>query len=171
MKKFALLCALGLLAGCQHSPGEVTNKVLQDFGLKARPEGYVSTTDRVREKLTAVGQTEMKRMNAEERNGEVKFQEQGAGGQYYKEVKIYEKAYPLDARSMSGTGPRNEGPVYSGYVEYSYQVYQSARKSTRVQAEAESATIPTGITGRETYRYNFDGTGNWDGGKGEKSRS
>lgn len=169
MKKLALAVMILGLAGCQRSPGEITTKVLQDFGLKARPEGYVSTSDKVFQKLGEVGDTELQRLNAEGRHGEVKYQEKGAGGQYYKEVKVYEKAAPLDARSITGT--QSSGPAYVGYIEYSYQLMQSERKPTRIEAEAESATVPTGVNGRETYRYNFNGAGIWDGVKGEKGHS
>lgn len=169
MKKLALVVVVLALAGCQRSPGEVTTKVLEDFGLKARPEGYVSTADKVFQKLGDVGNSELQRLNAEGRHGEVKFQEKGAGGQYYKEVKVYDKAAPLDARSI--TGAKTAGPAYVGYVEYTYQIMQSERKSTRIEAEAESANVPTGVNGRETYRYNFNGAGIWDGVKGEKGNS
>lgn len=171
LKKLGMALVVAMLAGCQHSPGEVADKVLQDFGLKARPEGYVPASDKVFQKLGAVGETELKRMNADGRHGEIKFQEQGVSGQYFKEVKVYEKAYPLDARTNTGGSSRALGPAYTGYIEYSYQYFQSARKPTRVEAEAESANIPTGVTGRETYRYNFSGAGVWDGVKGEKAKS
>ncbi len=171
IKKLGLMLGLVLMAGCQHGPGEVADKVLQDFGLQARPEGYVSASDKVFERLGSVGDTEIKRMNAAGRHGEIKYQEKGAGGQYYKEVKVYERAYPLDSRSNSGGPSQGSGPAYTGYIEYSFQYFQSARKATRVEAEAESANVPTGVTGRETYRYNFNSSGIWDGQKGEKARS
>ena len=62
-----------LLAACQSTPDEVVDKVLQDFGLRERPEGYVSGADRVLERLSNVGAAEMKRMNLDGQHGDVKF--------------------------------------------------------------------------------------------------
>ena len=170
MKRLSIALLVLLIGGCQRGPGEVTNKVLQDFGLQKRPEGYVSGSDRVYEKLPTVGEAEIRRMNAEGRQGEIKYQEEGLRGLYYKEVKVYERCYPLDAQASSGGSQREDGPSYVGYIEYSYRYFQSARKGTRAEAEAESASIPTDVTGRETYRYDFNSGGNWDGSAGEKSR-
>ena len=44
-------------------------------------------------------------------------------------------------------------------------------KPTRTEAQAESATVPNGEEGRETYRYKFNSGGTWDGGKGEIARN
>jgi len=49
-------------------------------------------------------------------------------------------------------------------------VYQSPKKSNRAAAAAESATIPTDIEGRESYRYGFGSGGVWDGREGERVR-
>lgn len=157
------------LAGCETGPSGVADKVLADFGLRDRPEGYVSGTDRVVERLGAVGTTEMKRMNMKERHGEVKFQDDaGFGGKFYKEVKKYEEANPLDAQPMSRAAAGERGFV--GYVEYRYRIYQSERRDTRAEAEALSANIPTEDSGSEVYRYRFNSGGIWDGQEGESSR-
>ena len=168
-KHIALTLLCLTLAGCARSPGEVTDKVLQDFGLRARPEGYVSGADRVFERLSNVGKGEMKRMNIEGRHGKVMFEADGGlRGQYYKEVKIYENYYPLDARSAPRTSAGERG--YIGFIEYSYRMYQSARKSNRTEAAAERASIPVDERGRESYRYKFNAGGYWNGGDGERSK-
>ncbi len=167
MKKL-LVIALGIaLCSCQRTPSEVADKVLADFGLKERPEGYVSGSDQVAERLAKVGETQMKRMNLKNRDGEVKFQDEGGlQGKYYKEVRVYEQARPLDAQPVS-KGPTGERG-YNGYIEYEYRIYQSERKSNRTEAAAAPADVPTDIRGRETYRYRFTPAGTWDGGEGEK---
>jgi hypothetical protein len=165
-----LLCGLAclLVTGCLRTPGEVTDKVLSDFGLRERPEGYVSGTDRVFDRLGTVGQTELKRMNVENRHGDVKFQDDaGFGGKFYKEVKRYEESRPLDAQPVARGAQGERGFV--GYLDYSYRIYQSERTDTRAEAAALSATIPTDDQGRETYRYRFNSGGIWDGQKGERT--
>lgn len=169
MKRTAVALALAGLAGCATEQGSVMDKVLQDFGLQERPEGYVSSSDRVFERLSEVGQSELRRLNTQGRHGEVKFAEQdGIQGKFYKEVKVYENFYPLDATAAARTASGERG--YIGYIEYGYQIYQSERKNTRAEAEAESANIPTGVTGREGYRYRFNSAGMWNGAPGEPAR-
>ncbi len=163
----AVLCCLGVSA-CQ-TEGGVANKVLSDFGLRERPEGYVSGTDLVYQNLGAVGDAEIKRLNLRERHGEIKFQQDGLRGKYYKEVKVYENFYPLDASPANRSG-QGSAQSYYGYIEYAYRVYQSKRFSSRSEAETGSATIPTDKEGREVYRYNFTSGGNWDGGKGTRTK-
>lgn len=167
MKKLALALLCLALTSCQRSPSEVADKVLADFGLKDRPEGYVSGADQVSDRLAQVGETQMKRMNLRYRDGEVKFQEEGGlQGKYYKEVRVYEQARPIDAQPVS-KGPTGERG-YNGYIEYEYRVYQSERKPNRTEAAAAPADVPTDIRGRETYRYRFTPAGTWDGGEGEQ---
>ena len=163
----AVLCSMVLVA-CQTSSGSVADKVLADFGLRDHPEGHVSGSDRVFEQLESVGAAEMKRLNAAGRHGEIKFEEEGRRGQYYKEVKVYESFAPFDVSGTTGGGTRDRG--YSGTIEYRYRIYQSERKPTRAEAAAESASIATDEAGRETYRYNFSTSGVWDGGQGERTR-
>ena len=158
-----------LLAACQSTPDEVVDKVLQDFGLRERPEGYVSGADRVLERLSNVGAAEMKRMNLDGQHGDVKFyQENEFRGKYYKEVKVYESFFPTDAKPISRSVDANRG--YHGYIQYEYRIFQSPRKDSRTEAAAETASIPTDETGRETYRYTFSGNGEWNGGKGQRAR-
>ena len=170
MKKLVVLGAVCLLiVSCETPEGGVVNKVLTDWGLRAQPEGYVSETDKVFESLNEVGAVEMKRLNAELQHGQVKFQSEGdLKGKYYKEVKAYETYYPTDAQRSSRSGEMEGG--FQGYIEFAYRMYQSPRKSTGSEAEAETASIPTDITGRDPYRYTFGPTGQWNGGKGEKVR-
>ena len=168
MRKLCVfLICLGLVA-CQRTPSEVAGKVMADFGLKERPEGYVSGSDKVFKQLDEVGMAEMKRLNQEGRHGEVKYQQDGLRGAYYKAVKVYERAYPLDATHVNRAS--HETQSYIGFIEYQYRIYESPRKSTRAEASAASASIATEETGRESYRYTFNSSGVWNGGKGEKSR-
>jgi hypothetical protein len=158
-----LLVALG---ACQNSPNDVVDKVLVDFGLRAKPDDYVTGSDRVMDRLAQVGKVEMNRLNARAREGEVKFQEgEGLSGKYYKEVKKYEVARPADAQGTSKPTDSNRG--YVGYISYEYRVYQSERRNTRAEAAALDADIPTDIRGRDLYRYNFTSGGTWNGGEGE----
>lgn len=161
-----LVIAVGL-TGCS-SPGTVGNKVLGDFGIIDRPDEYQSQAEAVQKSLSNVGPSELRRLNQQSRQGTVKFQEDGLRGMYYKEVKVYEDFYPLDARATRNAAQRERG--FDGFIEYNYQIYQSERRPTRTEAAAESATIPTGETGGETFRYNFSSGGVWDGNPGTQAR-
>ncbi len=81
------VAVLLFLTGCQ-SPGTVTQKVLADFGIGEHPEGYVSGSDKVYEQLRTGAETEMKRLNAAARQGEVEFQQEGLRGSYRRVVKV-----------------------------------------------------------------------------------
>jgi len=165
MKNLATLLTLALIAGCAGAG----NTVLEDFGIRDRPDDYVSGEDKVFERLPNVGKAELARLNKEAGKGEVKFQDGGAlQGKYYKELKVYENFFPLEARSTTkgGTGP-NRQRGYTGYIEYAYRIYQSPRKNSRPEAAALKADIPTTQRGRETYRYKFNASGTWLGGKAE----
>jgi len=168
VRKFAALFLVFALAGCQTPEGGVANKVLADFGLKDRPESYESGSDQVADRLDAVGATEIKRLNMAGRQGEIKFEQDGIRGQYYKEAKVYEDYSPLDAQIVNRSAQGDRG--YVGYVQYRYQIYQSARGSNKAEAMATVADIPTGDSGQEVYRYSFGPTGVWDGAKGEITR-
>lgn len=158
----ACICA----AGC----GGATGKVLQDFGIRERPEGYESGADRVMARMNDVGKSEMKRLNLRERRGEVRYDDRDAlRGQYYKAVKVYERFYPLDANA-SGRTSTSRVRGFVGYIEYSYSYYEGPRKISRTEAAAQVADIPTGEGGRETYRYRFNSGGAWNGAKGELIR-
>lgn len=159
-----------LLVSCQTDSGvSVTDKVLSDFGLRERPEGYVTGSDRVFEELDKVGASEMKRLNGLERHGDVKFDEEGRRGQYYKEVKVYETYIPLDVSGTTGGGTRDRG--FTGVIQYRYRVFQGEPKPTKAEAAAQSATIPVGDEQHESYRYNFSTNGVWDGSVGEPARN
>ncbi len=162
-----VIACLALLS-CQHGPSEVADKVLSDFGLREAPEGYVSGSDKVFEQLDVVGAAELKRLNMEQRHGEIKFEGEGRRGQYYKEAKVYESYHPFDVKAATGGGSRDRG--YTGVIEYRYRVFQSARKNTSAEAAAESASTPTDEEGREAYRYSFSMGGVWDGARGERAR-
>ena len=164
-----VLLGIVVILGCQRTPGEVMDKVRYDFGLGDRPEGYESITDRVMENLRAVGETEMRRMNVAGRHGEVKFQETGSlQGGFYKELKVYESHYVLDAVPVSRAGSGGRG--YVGTVRYDYRVYQGERFNTRTEAQESSASIPTDVMGSDIYRYSFGSGGIWDGRPGELTR-
>ncbi|MFP4502259.1 MAG: hypothetical protein ACLFTT_14755 [Candidatus Hydrogenedentota bacterium] len=169
MKKWICLFVLPVLLGlgCQRTPGEVSDKVLTDWGLRERPEGYVSRSDRIYEKLPDVGKAELDRLNREARQGEVEFEQEGLHGRYYKEVRRYEDYYPLDVKSINESARGDTG--YYGYIEYSYRVMQSPRQESRAEAAAEPADIFTGEEGREVYRYRFRSGGTWDGDAGKRT--
>lgn len=157
------------LSGCASDSGSAGSKILQDFGIRERSEDYVSGKDTVFARLDDVGKTELKRMNLAARSGEVKFEDQGElRGKYYKEVKIYQRHYPLEVDPTGSTRARDRG--YIARIEYSYRLYQGPRKSTRTAAAAEVADISTSQRGRETYRYHFSSSGIWDGAKGDLTR-
>lgn len=165
-KPLCVLIVSVALAGCSGTG----NKVLQDFGLQDRPEGYVSGSDRVVERLADIGKTELNRLNLADRRGEIMYDDEDPlHGKYYKKLKVYERFYTLDANSTGRTAA-NDQRGYVGYIEYAYQMYEGPRKNTRAEAMAELADIPTGEDGRETYRYRFNSAGSWNGGKGEKLR-
>ncbi len=164
MRRYVGIWALALAAaGC----GSTGQKVLQDFGIKDRPEGYVSGADKVMENLPEVAKAEMDRLNTGQRQGEILYDKQDAlNGAYYKRTKVYETSRPLDAQVANQTR-RDEETGFVGYIEYSYQFYESARKQTKADAAAQTSDIPTGVRGRETYRYRFNSGAAWNGGKGE----
>jgi hypothetical protein len=167
-KWLCLICLFGCLcvAGCKtDGGGTVGQKVLADFGLGERPEGYVSGSDKVYQQLDTVGQAEMKRMNSEGREGKIKFEQDGLKGRYFKEVKVYESARPVDVKSSTASADRG----YVGFIEYEFRLYHGEDKPTRAEAAGQSADISTDVTGRETMRYNFNTSGTWDGGKGDRS--
>lgn len=169
VKWIAPLCICLMMTACQTDSGTVTQKVLADFGLAERPEGYVSGADRVYEQMDSVGATEMKRLNAAERYGKILFEGEGVRGKYFKEVKVYESYYPLDVQAVSGGGTRDRG--FTGLIEYRYRIFKGAPRGTKTEAAAEPASISTDVVGKEIYRYNFSTGGVWDGGNGERSKS
>lgn len=163
MKNAAAIAMCLLLGSCT---SDVTDKVMVDFGLKEKPEGYQSQSDTIMAQLRGVGQGEMKRMNGTGRRGEILFQDDGGmQGMFYKEVKVYESCQPVDAQPYSTATPGERG--YYGYIDYTYHIYQSERTPSKAEAETKTADIRTDKQGHETYRYRFAGGGSWDGHEGE----
>ncbi len=163
-----MMTAAALLAGCATGTNQsVVDKVMTDFGLREPGEGYEQPSDTVFARLDQVGEVELRRLNTDARQGEVKFQDLGElRGRFYKEVKQYTGFVPLDAQKIS-RGARHNDAGYHGFIEYSYVVMQSERFETRAEAELASATVNTGVRGSEVYRYKFGRAGGWSGGKGE----
>jgi hypothetical protein len=167
--KRACLIAFLLAAGCSTGTNQsVADKVLTDFGIRPKPEGYETPSDTVFQRLDEVGAQELKRLNAANRRGEVKVQQDGLRAQFYKEVKVYEGYYPLEAAAITGGTYSERG--FHGYIDYEYRIYQSPRRDSRAEAENEPATVATGEGGRETYRYTFSSGGSWNGAAGERVR-
>jgi len=147
------------------------DKVLVDFGVRDKPEGYVTGSDRVRANMDQVARTEMERLNREGRYGEVKFQSTGdLKGKYYKQVKRYENYRPVDVRAESRTSTSQSSGGYVGYIDFTFRVYESARTANRTEAAAMTADIPTNERGQDSYRYRFGSGDTWTGGKGTKAR-
>ena len=170
MKKLLAVVVCAALSACGTPEGGVANKVLTDFGIRAPGDDYVQPSDRVFERLDTVGRAEMKRMNYAGRSGETKFQDEGQlRGQYYKEVKVYENYYPLDAQKLTRSSQSSDRG-YVGYIAYEYRIMQSERFPTRVEAENASTTVRSSQTGRETYRYSFGPGGEWNGGAGQLTK-
>jgi hypothetical protein len=164
LRTVSVLSLAAILAACTSGGG---SKVLQDFGIQDRPDDYVSGSDKVLARLPEVGKAELPRLNAAERAGEIKYEKMDSlRGAYYKRVKVYDDYRPVDANYTSRKSGR-ESVSYVGYVEYTYEFFESPRRESRIEAQAEIATIPTGKGGSELYRYHFGSGGTWDGGKGE----
>ncbi|HPO13198.1 MAG TPA: hypothetical protein PLI09_07115 [Candidatus Hydrogenedentes bacterium] len=170
MKKPWIILVCIVLVSCQRSPSEVVNKVLTDFGIRKPPPGQVSESDKIFKQLDPIGAAEQKRLNLDQGQGVVKYQSEGLRGMYYKEKKVYESYYPLEASAI-GKGSDVIPSGYYGYIEFSYRLYQSGRVSTRTEAMAKVADIPTDTMGREVYRYTLGTGGEWDGGKGQKMKN
>jgi len=161
-----LLLAGLLVTGCQTG---VVNTVLVHWGIRQAPEGTPNETDKIFNKLASVGEIEIKRMNQENQRGKILFQDKGdMRGKYYKESKVYENYFPVDVETASRV--RGEDQGFVGFIEYSYRIYQSERKTNRTEAEAQAPCIPTDQTGRERYRYAFGPTGEWNSRKGQRAR-
>lgn len=158
------ILALTLLAGCA---GNVSNTVLQDFGLQERSADYQSGEDLTLKNMRTVGAIELKRLNTEQQRGETHYVKNGdLNGKFHKEVKRYTKSYPLNARANTRSGNRKMSG-FNGTIEYAYEFYEGPRFSNRTKAEASDATVPSGRKGREAYRYTFSASGTWDGAKGK----
>jgi len=160
-----------LFAGCSSAPGGVGNKVLTDFGIREKQEGYTTGTDTVYQRLPEVGNSEVDRLNVAERRGTIKFKQDGLRGVYVKRAKRYESSHPVDAAPISMNSQTTSLTGYYGYIEFSYRYFESAPKPTSTEAQDADADIPTDEQGREQYRYSFGPSGTWDGGKGQRTNS
>ncbi len=169
MRKYVLymLGTVLLATGC----GTMGDTVLQDFGIKERPEGYTSGSDSVMKNMQSVGKTELRRLNLAERRGEIKYETSDLDGTgvYYKDRKVYTNFTVLDAQPASRTAQGKTGG-FVGYIQYRYEHMEGPRKSNRVEADATVANIPSGKQGTETYRYRFNTGGVWSGSKGELTK-
>jgi len=154
-----------LIVGCSGAGGTV----LEDFGIKERPEGYVSGSDKVMANMKAIGNAELKRLNASNRHGEIQYDDSDSlRGKFYKEVRVYTRAYPLDAQPTGRRGnSRQRG--FTGLIEYAYEFKESRRFDNRAEAAAANAEIPGRKRGRERFRYNFNSAGAWDGARGDSA--
>jgi len=151
------------ITGC----GSVGNTVLQDFGIQERSEDYESGADRVVKAMDNLGKTELMRLNQTQRRGEIKFQKEELTTLYYKTLKKYKRSYPLEANPKSRNS-QTKSQGFIGYIEYNYEIFESARFVNRVEAQAAPAEIPSGERGREVYSYDFTSSGVWNGGKGTR---
>jgi hypothetical protein len=159
------LCVVFILLGITGC-GSVGDTVLQDFGIQERPEDYQSGSDTVIKAMENVGATELRRLNLSQRRGTVTFQKKELSTLYYKTMKKYTRSYPLDANAKSRNS-QSKSKGFVGYIEYSYEIYESARFINRVDAQAAPAEIPAGERGREVYSYNFTTSGSWNGQAGK----
>jgi len=168
VEKTILLAILLLAPACTTPEGGVAKKVLTDFGLKERPEEYVSRSDAIRQKLGDVGNVEIKRLNRVSQNGTPELEESNFAVRYYRAVKVYEQFYPMDVRAIPKSARGAKG--FNANIEYRYRIYESTRKKSRAEARTSLANIATDTQGLESYRYHFSQGGTWDGAKGNKSR-
>jgi hypothetical protein len=169
-----LLC----LSGCARS-GRAFNQVLVDFGLRPGPEPDTQLLEGdIFSRLSHVAEREIDRLNANPDNADVVFEEDPESalglGKFYKTVKVYEKAYPLDVtRERARQVQRAETLRQRGYkarVEYRYRMYRGEKFPTRDEARDAAADMETEEAGREIYIYGFDGAGVWDGKPGRFDR-
>jgi hypothetical protein len=149
------------ITGC----GSVGNTVMQDFGLQERPDDYESGSDKVLKAMENVGKSELSRLNLSQRRGEIAYQKKDLSTLYYKTMKKYRRSYPIEANSKSRNS-QSKSKGFIGYIEYDYEIYESARFINRVEAEAAPAEIPSGQRGREVYSYKFTTSGTWNGQRG-----
>lgn len=169
-----LLC----LTGCARTDG-VFNQVLTDFGLRPRPEADKQAVEGdIMSRLSHVTKRELDRLNANPANTEITFEKIPGNplglGEFYKSVKVYEKAYPLGVkRERARQVQRAETLRKRGYrarVEYRYRMYRGKKFPSSDEARDSAADVTTDEVGREIYIYHFDETGTWDGKPGRLDR-
>ena len=169
-----LLC----LSGCARTE-RAFNQVLTDFGLRPRPE--VEKPDMegdIMSRLARITEKELARFNGSPVNTEIRFEkipENPLGlGQFYKAVKVYEKAYPLDVTRKRAPQVQHAQALrklgYSARVEYRYRIYRGKAFPSRDEARDSEADTRTDEGGREIYGYHFDEGGVWDGEPGRLER-
>ncbi len=169
-----LLC----LSGCTRSQ-RAFNQVLVDFGLRpgSEPDSQLIEGN-IFARLSHIAEREIDRLNANPDNEDVTFEEDPESplglGQFYKTVKVYEKAYPLDViRERARQVQRAEKLRQRGYkarVEYRYRMYRGKKFPTRDEARDAAADMETEDGGREIYIYSLDEAGLWDGKPGRFDR-
>lgn len=162
-----LFCSVALL-GFSACSG-VGDKVMQDFGLQERPADYEAGTDRASDELERVGKTEMARLNNDAREGEVVLRsENEAVGTYFRERKIYESYKVLDSFATTGRRGTGSDRGFSGYIEYTYEVYESLPAENRLLAERAPTTVSTGRRNTTVLRYEMNAAGRWNGSPGRE---
>ena len=175
---FGWLMVMLCVTGCERTQ-RAFNQVLVDFRLRpqektGKPDVDVDAFAR----LTEIGERELERLNANPANAEVKFERLPNNplelGSFYKTLKVYEKAFPLEVeRGRVGQVQQAQTirkPGYRGRVEYRYRVYRGEDFPTRVEARDSVADKRTDDSGREIYVYYFDENGVWDGEQGKLER-
>jgi len=166
------------MAGCARAK-QVTNQMLADFGL--RPQPVIEKPDiegEIRAKLASIGKTELDRLNGNPANVEVKFETMPGSsiglGQFYKTVKVYENAYPLDVTRKRAPQVQQSETLrklgYTARIEYRYRIYRGKPSPSRDDARDSVADIKTDEAGREILIYHFDETGAWDAEHGRFDR-
>jgi len=155
------------------------NQVLIDFRLRPGPETEEPDLEAdIMSRLEHITQRELARFNADPVNTEVKFEaipDNPVGlGHFYKIVKVYEKAYPLEVTRQRVPQVQHAETLrkrgYRARVEYRYRVFRGTACPTREEAQESAAEIRTDEAGREIYIYDFDEAGVWDGKPGRLER-
>ena len=166
------------LVGCARTQ-RAFNQVLVDFRLRPAPETEEPHLEAdIMSRLEHITEQEIARFNVDTANSEVKFEKIPGNplglGHFYKIVRVYEKAYPLDVTKervpqvQHAETLRKRG--YKARVEYRYAVFRSRAFSAREEARDSAAEIRTDEIGREIYLYDFDEAGMWDGEPGRLER-
>jgi hypothetical protein len=163
------------LSGCTGA----FNRVLIDFGLRPGPErGKQLIEGDVLSRLSHVTERELDRLNADPENVDIVFEKDPQSalglGKFYKTVKVYEKAYPLDVKRDRARQVQRAETLrkrgYRGRVEYRYRMYRGEKFPSRDEARDGPADIRTDDVGREIYMYYFDEAAIWDGKPGRFDR-
>ena len=166
------------LNGCARTE-RALNQVLVDFGLHPRPETDAPDVEAdIMSRLADITEKELGRFSANPVNTEVEFEKIPGNplglGNFYKIVKIYEEAYPLEVTRQRVPQVQHTETLrkrgYRARVEYRYRIFRGKAFPTRDEARDGAADIRTDEVGREIYLYHFDETGVWDGEPGRLER-